>query len=154
MKRTMILLIIIMVTFQLNTLSASPQDPLHKALSILGAPIEKLKDLTSAIHLASNQTKISPYLLASLCYTESNFNYKAVSKRGYSGLMQTPTASKKWADVDILHGARILQEKLKLTNNNLEQALALYKGGKSQAAKTQAKKTMVVYNQLLHLMKV
>ena len=67
--------------------------------------------------------------------------------------MQTPYASKKWADLDILHGARILEEKLRLSNNDLELALTLYKGGRNELAKKQAKETMVVYNRLLNRMK-
>jgi hypothetical protein len=67
--------------------------------------------------------------------------------------MQTPWASKKWADLDVLHGARILEEKLKLSNNDLELALTLYKGGRNEMAKRQARETMIVYNRLLDRMR-
>jgi len=163
MKFTISLLMTILMLFQFHSsfIIVSPikpivetvEDPIKKALTFLGAPISKLYDLSSAINLASHQTKISPYLLATLCYTESTFNYKAVSSKGYVGLMQTPYASKKWADLDILHGARILEEKLRLSNNDLELALTLYKGGRNELAKKQAKETMVVYNRLLNRMK-
>jgi hypothetical protein len=163
MKSIILLLMVIPLLFQFHSsfIIVSPikpivetvEDPIKKALTFLGAPIIKLHDLTSAINLASQQTKISPYLLASLCYTESTFNYKAKSNKGYVGLMQTPWASKKWADLDVLHGARILEEKLKLSNNDLELALTLYKGGRNEMAKRQARETMIVYNRLLDRMR-
>ncbi len=162
MKSVLIFIISIPLLFQLhltfNIISPiSPTvhvqtDPIRKALRFLGAPISKISDLSKAINIASQQTKISPYLLASLCYTESTFDYKAVSYKGYVGLMQTPWASKKWADLDILHGARILEEKLRLSNNDLELALTLYKGGRNSLANKQAKQTLIVYNRLLNKM--
>jgi hypothetical protein len=125
------------------------QDPVSIVLKDLGCPDKKLKDITKAIHLASDQTNISPYLLCALMFTESNFNEKAVSKKNYKGLMQTPSASMEWVDVDVLHGARILQQKLKLTDGNLFQALSYYKGVKgSTLAKMQAKEVLSIYNKI------
>jgi len=116
----------------------------------LGAPPEKIEDLTVAIKSASASAQVSPILLVALMYTENeNFDYKAVSERGYKGLMQTPWASMRWADVDTLLGAKILQEKLKLTGYDLLEALRLYKGGKNPTATRQAKRTMAVYEDLL-----
>ena len=102
--------------------------------------------MAQAIELASERTNINPILLACLLQTESGFNPKAVSEKNYKGLMQTPTATFKWADVDILHGARILEEKLRLTRGDIVLALALYKGGNNPMAKRQANQVLALYN--------
>jgi tetratricopeptide (TPR) repeat protein len=125
-------------------------DRVQQSLLKLGAPLEKVEELAIAIKSASASTQVSPILLVALMYTENaSFDYKAVSDKGYKGLMQTPWASMRWADVDILLGAKILQEKLKLTGNDLLEALRLYKGGKNPTATRQAKRTMTVYEDLL-----
>jgi len=67
------------------------------------------------------------------------------------GLMQTPWASTKWPDVDILLGVRILEEKLRIANNNLPLALALYKGGDNRLAHRQAGETLRIYQDLLKM---
>jgi soluble lytic murein transglycosylase-like protein len=119
---------------------------LEIVLSSLKCPVKKMKEVTQAIELASEQTNLNPILLACLLQTESGFNPKAVSEKNYKGLMQTPTATFKWADVDILHGARILEEKLKLTKGDIVLALALYKGGNNPMANRQAKQVLALYN--------
>lgn len=124
-------------------------DPLVLVLEGLGCPKEKLVDIAKATYLAGDQTQISPYLLAVLIYTESSFDYKAVSKKGYQGLMQTPHATRQWADVDVLHGARILQEKLVYSKGDWLQALSFYKGKRgSKEAKEQAKQVLSIYRRL------
>jgi len=119
---------------------------LETVLSGLKCPVKKIKEVAKAIELASEQTNLNPILLACLLQTESGFNPKAISEKNYKGLMQTPTATFKWADVDILHGARILEEKLKLTKGDIVLALALYKGGNNPMAKKQANQVLALYN--------
>lgn len=119
---------------------------LENVLSSLKCPVRKVKEVAQAIELASDQTNLNSILLACLLQTESGFNPKAVSEKNYKGLMQTPTATFKWADVDILHGARILEEKLKLTKGDIVLALALYKGGNNPMAKRQANQVLALYN--------
>jgi hypothetical protein len=127
-----------------------PADRVKQSLLKVGAPPEKIDELTTAIKGASASAQVSPILLVALMYTENeSFDYKAVSRKGYKGLMQTPWASMRWADVDTLLGAKILQEKLKLSGNNLLEALRLYKGGKNPTATRQAKRTIEVYEGLL-----
>ncbi len=131
---------------------AGPQqvDRVKQSLLKVGAPTEKIDELATAIKGASASAGVNPILLVALMYTENeNFDYKAVSEKGYKGLMQTPWASMRWADVDTLLGAKILQEKLKLSGNNLLEALRLYKGGKNPTATRQAKRTIEVYEDLL-----
>ena len=55
-----------------------------------------------------------------------------------------------YPEVDILHGAMILKDKLRLTNGNMFEALAMYKGGtKVMEARKQAQYVVEVYNYLL-----
>jgi hypothetical protein len=125
-------------------------DHVKQSLLKVGAPSEKIDELARAIKGASASAQVSPILLVALMYTENeSFDYKAVSEKGYKGLMQTPWASMRWADVDTLLGAKILQEKLKLSGNDLLDALRLYKGGRNPKATRQAKRTMEVYEDLL-----
>jgi hypothetical protein len=131
---------------------ADPQqmDRVKQSLLKVGAPTEKIDELAIAVKGASTSAGVNPILLVALMYTENEtFDYKAVSEKGYKGLMQTPWASMRWADVDTLLGAKILQEKLKLSGNNLLEALRLYKGGKNPTATRQAKRTIDVYEDLL-----
>ena len=58
--------------------------------------------------------------------------------------MQTPSAS-FFTDVDILYGARILKEKLRLTGGDLFEALTLYKGGDRLLARKEANRVLEIY---------
>ena len=117
-------------------------------LKQLNAPTEMIPELTEAIDNAARATNTSPLLLVALIHTESTFKIDAQSNKNYKGLMQTPWASKKWSDVDILIGARILREKLDMTKNDLIKALSLYKGGNNPVALKQAIHTMDIYKNL------
>ncbi|MFA7202709.1 MAG: lytic transglycosylase domain-containing protein [Candidatus Caldatribacteriota bacterium] len=127
-------------------------EEIKKDLTFLNAPKEKLDNLANAIFIANQSTDINYKLIISLMYTESNFDYTAIGPKNrtkirYKGLMQTPTAT--WfSDVDTLHGARILKNKLKIANNDIKLALALYKGGNNNTAKKQAKKVLELYKTL------
>ena len=120
----------------------------------LGAPKNQVERLTEASIFVASTTEIKEELLIALMKTESNFNIKAVGPNNwtgnnYKGLMQTPTATFIYADVDILHGARILQDKLRFAHGDLLLALAYYKGGDNPSAKQFARETLDLYNQLL-----
>lgn len=128
--------LILIVIFNFHSVLPMPieLDPKKKsdvylALQILQCPTDKIDAISKAINNASQLTEISPLLIATLLQTESNFNPKAVSTANYKGLMQTPTATYEFADVDVLHGARILQQKLRMSRGDLRQALIYYKGG-------------------------
>jgi soluble lytic murein transglycosylase-like protein len=123
-------------------------DESRRVLSVLNAPVDKKEELAHAVSTASKLTDLSPSLIASLMYTESEFKYTAVSKKGYKGLMQTPWATLEYADVDILYGCRILKQKLRAADNDLLHALALYKGGDNSEAKKYAKQTFVLYQKV------
>ncbi len=123
-------------------------EEIKSKLLYLKAPSKKVNELSIAIKNVSGMTGISSDLLIALIYTESTFNKSAVSSAGYKGLMQTPMATMKWADVDILMGAKILKEKLVIADNNLADALMLYKGGRNPVARAQADNTMKLYKKL------
>ena len=129
--------------------SKQEKSPLLIFLKELKCPEKKVEEIAKGIELASNETNINPYLLGVLLFTESGFDYRAKSYKGYVGLMQTSSASMKFADVDILHGARILQEKLKIADGNLLKALSLYKGGNNPVAKKQAKECLSLYRKVM-----
>jgi len=129
-------------------LSVKEDNNLTRNLERLGAPREKIEELSKAIRLASNVTQLSENLILALMFTESSFNYNARSYGNggkYKGLMQTPSATFIYVDVDVLHGARILKDKLRIAKGNLPLALALYKGGNNSAAKHYANETLKLF---------
>jgi soluble lytic murein transglycosylase-like protein len=128
-----------------------------KALTYLKCPEAKVKKITEGIIRGAKAIGVKPELILAILFTESRFNMQAVSRKGYKGLMQTPWASKEYADVDILYGARILEEKMHYPQANrngrldIRTVLALYKGGLSSEAFKQADEVMRLYSQLLTL---
>ncbi len=130
-------------------LSADPRDKVEEALSSLGAPGHMVKELAQGVRRAAAATDIPKELLVALLYTESTFNPHAVSKKGYKGLLQTPHKI-PYADAAILVGARILQDKIRLADGDVEIAVAMYKGGRDKPqAVRQAAHTMGLYRKLV-----
>lgn len=126
---------------------------IEKDLITLKAPKEKIPELTEAILVSHIQTGINNKLITALAKTESNFDEQAIGPKNrtkirYKGILQTPTSS-NFTDVDMLHGVRILQQKLKETNGDISKALALYKGGNNPVAKKQAKHVIEIYENLM-----
>ena len=122
----------------------------EKNLRDLGAPGSQLVELSYAVKLASESTNLNEELIVAIIKTESDFKRNAISSKNYKGLMQTPSATFIYVDVDVLHGARILKDKLKTTNGNLLQALTLYKGGNNPVARRYAFETLNLYEKLLN----
>jgi soluble lytic murein transglycosylase-like protein len=127
---------------------------LEIALKYLNCPKEKWSTLSDAILKAAQAIRVQPEFVAVLIFTESRFNMRAVSSKGYKGLLQTPMASKTYADVDVLYGCRILEEKMKdpraKRNGQVDMrtVLALYKGGYNKMAFKQADEVLTVYKRL------
>jgi soluble lytic murein transglycosylase-like protein len=115
--------------------------PLQKAALKAGLPLPSLK-IIDAVEMASKQVPILPdYFIIALMHSESGFDPKATSKKNYKGLMQIPFAI-YYEDVNVLIGARIFKEKLKITDGDFRKAITIYKGwpvnhpeGKRQADK-------------------
>jgi len=110
-------------------------------------PFLEAQKIALAVDRAVDETRISGYLIICLMKTESNFNKHAISYKFYKGLMQTPEYS-GYIDIDILWGARILQEKLKMTHYDLRKALALYKGGNNRLARRQASEVINLWKRV------
>jgi soluble lytic murein transglycosylase-like protein len=84
---------------------------------------------------------LNGFMILCLMKTESDYNRKAVSHKGYAGLMQTPGMS-GYIDLDVRWGVRILKEKLDRAKCDLKKAIALYKGGNNRLALRQAEEFM------------
>jgi len=123
---------------------------IEKLLVAAGAPENRIPVLVDAIATASSSTGFNPALLVALIKTESTFKREAISPKGYKGEMQTPSAT-RFSEVNILYGAKILEEKMGYANGDLLLALALYKGGNNPMAKRQAKETFNLYRHLAKL---
>ncbi len=132
-----------------NPIPRPKPNKLEEALKRLQAPEEKIQILSKSIMIASNATNIDAVLLAVLMKTESEFNPKAISSKGYKGLMQTPRATFIYPEVDTLHGAMILRDKLTETKGDMPKALALYKGGNNPLARKYARDVLDLYNKTL-----
>lgn len=83
--------------------------------------------IIKAAQIAGEQTGLSKPFLLCLMWSESSFKSNAVSSRNYRGLMQVPY-SVYYEDANVLIGARIFMEKLKITKGDYRKALVLYKG--------------------------
>jgi len=124
------------------------RDDVGRGLKILGCPESKILSIGHGITHAANRTGLKGLLIASLIYTESNFRTDVISRKGYKGILQTPTAT-GIPLIDICHGADILMEKLHLTKGNLFKALTLYKGGFNPEARKQARQVLLVYRHVI-----
>ena len=107
------------------------------------------KEIARSIDLASQQSGISQSFLIALMYTESTGNPKAVSGLNYRGLMQIPWPV-YYTDANMIIGAHIFNEKMRIANRNVEKALCLYKGYPigSERGLQQARKVLKLYDKL------
>jgi soluble lytic murein transglycosylase-like protein len=120
-----------------------------KLVSIAG---EKKRHLASSFSVASKLSGLSVEFLISLSSTESNFNERAVSSKGYKGLMQIPHAV-YYPDANIIIGAHIFNEKMKIAKGNLKKAICLYKGYDydTEYGRNKAEMVIALYRRLLAL---
>jgi hypothetical protein len=123
-------------------------DGVEKTLLNLGAPEQRVDLLAEAVRNAARATHLPRDLLIALIFTESTFKEHAVSEKSYKGLMQIPQEI-PYADANILVGARILEDKMRLAKGDLRTALAMYKGGKDKPqARRYASHTIGLYMRL------
>ena len=84
-----------------------------------------------------------------LLHTESRFKKDAVSEKGYRGEAQTKRFS-EYSSVNILEGAETLRDKLSLSNGDMFEAIARYKGGKDkEEAREEARQVLKLYKSQL-----
>lgn len=126
------------------------EELLNKKKSIVECIIRSLgynqKDISKLAYIivkASDYYHVDPVLITCLMYTESGFQSKVVSKKGYKGLLQTPVIT-EYDEINIMYGISIFKDKLKQADNNLEKALYMYKGNK-KPADVQAKQVIKIY---------
>jgi soluble lytic murein transglycosylase-like protein len=125
------------------------RDVVKETLVDLQAPKERLPFLSKWITSASAVTRLDPILLCCLLHTESRFKKDAVSEKGYKGEAQTKRFS-QYSSVNILEGAETLRDKLSLSNGNMLEAIARYKGGKDKVeAREEATRVLRLYESQL-----
>jgi hypothetical protein len=100
---------------------------IEQCLAHVGVPNKEIKDIARGVRLASLHHKLSPEFMIALAQTESNFKKYAISSKQYKGYTQIPYALYEPSE-NFLIGARIMREKLAMTNGNVRQAICLYKG--------------------------
>lgn len=123
-------------------------DDVEEDLLGLGVPGRKVGQLADAVRHAARATKLPRELLIALMFTESTFREDAVSPKKYKGLMQIPQEI-PYPDANILVGARILEDKVRLANGDFRAALAMYKGGEHKPlAQKYAARTLGIYKRL------
>ena len=102
-----------------------------------------LRPFKTLVDQASARSGIDSALLHAVITVESNYNPRALSKRGAAGLMQLmPDTARRYnvADVfdpaqNIRAGAQYLADLMKLFGNNLHLALAAYNAGEAAVVK-------------------
>jgi len=101
-------------------------------------------DMAIAVYNAHVVSGYSPMFIAELVLSESAFNPRAVSPKGYKGVLQTPTKT-GYLNADMIHGVEILQDKFKIYKDPVD-AIAAFKGGKDvPLARQQARAFLLAY---------
>ena len=111
-------------------------------------PSREAYAIAKAVNAAVEENPdLNGFMILCLIKTESDYNRKALSQKGYAGLMQTPGMS-GYIDLDVRWGVRILKKKLDLAKCDLRKAIALYKGGNNRLARRQAEDFMRRWSQV------
>jgi len=101
------------------------------------------QQVSEAVASASAQTSIDPALIHAVIRVESNYNTRAVSRRGAQGLMQLmPSTARRFNMTNpydpaqnVLAGAQYLRELHTLFNGNMPLILAAYNAGPKAVSK-------------------
>jgi len=101
------------------------------------------QQVSEAVANASAQTSIDPALIHAVIRVESNYNTRAVSRRGAQGLMQLMPSTARRFNVtnpydpsqNVLAGAQYLRELHTLFNGNMPLIIAAYNAGPKAVSK-------------------
>lgn len=115
-------------------LLVSPEDAVE---SVAEEPAPKQVDINSQIEQVATQHGVAPKLVAAIVAVESQFNPRAVSRRGAEGLMQLMPETQAYLEVEdpfdprdnIDGGVRHLKRLMKRFHNDLPLVLAAYNAG-------------------------
>ncbi len=132
-----------------QSFSDSPTDPryvLFMRTGKLEAPASKHaipKKYASSIERAAKNSLIDPLLLSAVIAAESNYDTRAVSRKGAQGLMQLmPDTARRYGVIDpfdpeqnVMAGARYLQSLLVKYDQKLPLALAAYNAGETSVSR-------------------
>jgi soluble lytic murein transglycosylase len=120
--------------------------PIEAKMISMGYP----KHLAPSIKLASSLSNLPPELIIALIKSESDFKEKAISKKGYKGLMQIPYALYD-PNMNVTVGSLILVDKIKISKGDLITAICLYKGFNKGSKKGMeiAKKVVDLYEHMM-----
>lgn len=138
----------ITVPVQIEVKTVYKKDRADAALKFLNVDDSQRKELAHAVNVASRATGFEEEMLVALMKTESDFKRRAISPKNYKGLMQTPKATFEYPIVDVMYGAKILEDKYAIAKGNMYLALSLYKGGNNPEARKYAKQTIVLYREI------
>jgi transglycosylase-like protein with SLT domain len=105
--------------------------------SVAEEPAPKQVDINTHIEEVATQHGVAPKLVAAIVAVESQFNPRAVSRKGAEGLMQLMPATQAYLAVDdpfdprdnIEGGVRHLKRLMKRFHNDLPLVLAAYNAG-------------------------
>jgi hypothetical protein len=116
------------------SLLESPEDAVER---VAEEPAPRRVEIDAHIEEVATQHGVAPKLVAAIVAVESQFNPRAVSRRGAEGLMQLMPATAAHLDVDdpfdprenIDGGVRHLKRLMKRFHNDLPLVLAAYNAG-------------------------
>lgn len=141
---------VVMVSIMQSNLVApvrysKPSEATAQKMTSLGFP----KSLATSVVFAAQRTNLEPDFVVALIFSESNFNVKAISSKGYYGLTQIPHRITD-PDANILIGCQIFNEKLTMAKGDVVHAIVLYKGYGNDytKGKIQAEKVLSLYHRL------
>ncbi len=123
-----------------TTLQCTPWQNPHPRVS--GAPRPIPSAYAAMIDTAAARVDLSPALLDALARQESNYNPRAVSRKGAIGIMQLMPATAKALNLNpndpeqnIMGGALVLRQALDAFGGQIDLALAAYNAGQGAVAK-------------------
>ena len=117
-----------------------PESSLHNSTEIALVYSKKFEQYSKLISTICDRHGVAPQLVKAVIQVESNYNDRAISHVGASGLMQLmPATAARYGVVSIFEpaqnieaGVRYLKDLLKLFNSDLRLTIAAYNAGENR----------------------